>query len=81
MLAQALHADPDDTAGALWDLAVASNVPTSLLQLGLQYDDLGEAAQRATAEITTNPRPFDESDMLGLQQRAYAGERPQRTTA
>ncbi len=81
MLAEALHTDADDTAGALWDLAVASNVPTSLKQLGLHYDDLGEAAQRATAEITANPRPFDESDMLGLLQRAYAGERPQRTSA
>jgi maleylacetate reductase len=81
MLTEALHADPDDTAGALWDLAVASSAPTSLQQLGLQYDDLDEVAQRATAEITANPRPFDESDMLGLLQRAYAGERPQRTSA
>lgn len=81
LLAEALHTDPDDTAGALWDLAVASNVPTSLEQLGLQHDDLGEAARRATAEITNNPRPFDESDMLGLLQRAFTGERPQRTSA
>jgi maleylacetate reductase len=81
MLAGALHCDPDDTAGALWDLAVASNVPTSLQQLGLAHDDLAEVAQRATAEITTNPRTFTESDMLGLLERAYAGQRPSRTTS
>ena len=79
MLAQALHCDPDDPAGALWDLAVASNVPTSLQQLGLAFDVLAEVAQLATAEITTNPRAFTESDMLGLLERAYAGQRPSRT--
>jgi maleylacetate reductase len=79
LLADALHVQPDDTAGALWDLAVASNVPISLEQLGLDFDDLLEVAQRATNEITTNPRPFTHLDMLGLLQRAYAGDRPSRT--
>lgn len=80
LLENALHADRGDTPGALWDLAVASNVPTSLAQLGLEFSDLPEAAQRATAEImtglATNPRPFTEADILGLLERAYAGERP-----
>lgn len=81
LLGDALHTDPDDTAGALWDLAVASNVPTSLEQLGLKYDDLPEVAQRATDEITTNPRPFTQADMLELLQRAYVGARPQRSSS
>lgn len=81
LLANALGAAPGDAAGTLWDLAVASNVPTSLEQLGLKYDDLAEAAQRATAEILTNPRPFTEPDMLGLLQRAYVGERPPPTSS
>jgi len=76
MLERALHAAPGDAAGALWDLAVASNVPTSLAQLGLAFDDLGEAAARATAEIQINPRPFTKSDILSLLVRAFAGDRP-----
>ena len=76
MLERALDADPGDAAGALADLAVASNVPTSLAQLGLAFDDLGEAAERATAEITINPRPFTKSDILALLVRAFAGDRP-----
>jgi alcohol dehydrogenase class IV len=77
-LAAALGTD-DDPAGALWDLARASAVPTSLAELGLARDDLPEAAQRAAHEITDNPRPFDESDVLGLLERAHDGVRP--TTA
>ena len=69
---------PDgDAAGALWDLAVASNVPTSLADLGLGRDDLPEAAERAAAEITDNPRPFDADDLLALLERAFDG-RPRR---
>ena len=76
MLEHALHAEPGDAAGALWDLAVASHVPTSLVQLGLAFDDLGEAADRATAEIQINPRPFTRADILALLVRAFAGDRP-----
>src|SRR4029453_18104520 len=36
LLAGALHAPDIDAAGALWDLAVESKVPTSLAQLGLE---------------------------------------------
>jgi maleylacetate reductase len=61
---------------ALWDLAGRSSVPTSLADLGLDRADLAEAARRAAAEITDNPRPFDEADLLGLLERAYDGARP-----
>ncbi|HET9600112.1 MAG TPA: maleylacetate reductase [Acidimicrobiales bacterium] len=75
-LAEALG-DPDgDPAGALWDLAVASHVPTSLADLGLEVDDLPEAARRAAAEITVNPAPVDEAALAGILVRAYAGDRP-----
>ena len=75
-LAEALG-DPDgDPAGALWDLAVASHVPTSLADLGLEADDLPEAARRAAAEITVNPAPVDEAALAGILVRAYAGDRP-----
>jgi maleylacetate reductase len=75
-LAVALSAPEGGAAGALWDLAVASNVPTSLADLGLGRDDLTEAAERAATEITENPRPFDADDLLALLQRAFDGQRP-----
>ena len=65
-----------EPAGALWDLAVASSVPTWLADLGLTERDLPEAARRAVTEITVNPRPIGEGDLLGLLERAYAGARP-----
>ena len=75
-LADALDASGGDAAGALWDLAVASHVPTSLADLGLRRDELSEAAERAAGEITDNPRPFTADDLLDLLQRAFDGQRP-----
>jgi alcohol dehydrogenase class IV len=75
-LAEALGVPGEDPAGALWDLAVASHVPTSLADLGLDEQDLPEAAHRAAAEITVNPAPVDEPALAGLLQRAYDGQRP-----
>ena len=74
-LAEALGV-PGDAAGALWDLAVASDVPTSLAALGLTAEDLPEAAERAAREITVNPVPVDAAVLLALLERAYAGVRP-----
>jgi maleylacetate reductase len=75
-LSEALGVPGGDPAGALWDLAVASHVPTSLVDLGLTAEDLPEAAGRAAAEITDNPAPVDEAALAGLLQRAYEGARP-----
>ena len=75
-LADALGVPGGDPAGALWDLAAASGVTTNLAALGLTADDLPEAPQRAAAEITTNPVPVDADALLGLLQRAFAGDRP-----
>jgi alcohol dehydrogenase class IV len=75
-LAEALGTPGEDPAGSLWDLATASNVPTSLAALGLERDQLPEAAGRAAAEITDNPRPVDEAALLGLLERAFDGLRP-----
>ena len=78
LLADALGGEP---AGALFDLAVASNVPTSLAALGLAESDLLEAAERSVAEIAKiaapgNPRPCSLDDMLTLLHNAHAGVRP-----
>lgn len=77
-LGTALGGEP---AGALWDLAVASHVPTTLSALGLKEADLPEAAERSAAEIAKiaapgNPRPCSTEQMLALLQRAFAGNRP-----
>ncbi len=80
-LAEALGVAGHDPAGALWDLAVASNVPTRLADLKgrdglLQREQLPGAADAAAAEITVNPRPVTRDDLLGILERAYAGARP-----
>ncbi len=76
-LAEALGVPGGDPAAALWDLAVASKVPTTLEALGLRRDDLAEAARRACADVPPdNPRPFDEADLFGLLTRAFDGTRP-----
>ena len=75
-LASALDCRADDVAGSLWDLAKASGVPTSLADLGLRRDDLGETATRAAAEIRTNPRTFTAGDIQHLLLDAFDGNRP-----
>jgi maleylacetate reductase len=80
-LAAALGVPGGDPASALWDLAVASNVPTRLADLKghdglLKREDLPGAAHAAAEEITVNPRPVDEADLLALLERAYEGARP-----
>ena len=52
-------------------------VPTSLADLGLhRATTCRRRPRRAAAEITDNPRPVTEAELLGLLQRAYAGARP-----
>ena len=80
-LADALGVHGGDPAGALWDLAVASNVPTRLADLAgddglLKREDLPGAAHAAAEEITVNPRPVNETDLLDILQHAYEGDRP-----
>lgn len=80
-LAEALGVPGGDPAAALWDLAVASNVPTRLADLKgdeglLKREDLPGAAHAASEEITVNPRAIDEADLLGILERAYEGARP-----
>lgn len=76
LLASALGCRADDVGGSLWDLATRSGVPTSLAQLGLHREDLGEVATRAAAEIGTNPRSFDAAAIESLLNGAFDGVRP-----
>jgi maleylacetate reductase len=75
-LADAAGMPGGDPAAALWDLATASNVPTSLAALGLRQQDLPEIAAQAADEIADNPVPVDADALLGLLQRAHSGVRP-----
>ena len=56
-------------------------MPTRLADLSghdglLKREDLPGAAHAAAEEITVNPRPVDEADLLGILERAYEGVRP-----
>ena len=73
-IAAALGAD--DAAGGLFDLAVRIGAPTSLASLGMDGSRLAEAARLAAAEVTWNPRPVAEADVLAILEDAYAGGRP-----
>ncbi len=77
-LEEALGAAPGDAAGALHDLALESQVPTRLSELGLSAGDLDEAAEAATREITVNPVPVTVDGLARLLRDAYEGTRPPR---
>src|SRR5258706_7791229 len=68
-LAEALGVPGGDPAAALWDLAVASQVPTRLADLAgddglLRREDLLGAAHAAADGVTGKPRPVHEADLL-----------------
>lgn len=75
-LSEALGCRRGDEAGALWDLAIRSNVPTSLKQLGLESTQLKEAATRAAKEISSNPRSVTGELLEILLKSAFEGFRP-----
>jgi maleylacetate reductase len=75
-LSEALGCQAGDEAGALWDLAKRSAVPTSLRALGLESGQLTETAERASKEITTNPRLVTAELLETLLKNAYEGSRP-----
>ena len=75
-LAEALGVPGDDPAGALWDLAVASHVPTVPGRSRSAGGGPPGGRPPAAEEITVNPAPVDEAALAGILQRAYAGARP-----
>jgi maleylacetate reductase len=89
-LADALGVSGGDPAAALWDLAVASGVPTRLADLhghdgALRRSDLAAVAEQVAADVAAmpapgNPRPVSADDVLGILQRAFDGFRPGRLT-
>ena len=75
-LAEALGVPGGDPAGALWDLAAASEVPTTLAELGLRGGRPARGRRAGRQGDHHQPVPVDAGVLLGLLQRAYAGTRP-----
>jgi maleylacetate reductase len=61
---------------ALHDFAQSLGAPLSLAQIGLAEEDLDRAADIATRNPYTNPRPFGREEIRQLLQEAWAGTRP-----
>jgi maleylacetate reductase len=66
----------DDAAGALFDLAVSVDAPTSLAELGMPEDGLDLAARRTVDDTTFNPTPVEVSSVRALLDNAWHGRRP-----
>jgi maleylacetate reductase len=71
---------PDAVAPELFDLATRLQAPTSLSQLGLEFDAIEAIAEivarRAGTAPVRNPRDFTEEDVSYLLLQAYSGKRP-----
>jgi maleylacetate reductase len=63
-------------ACGLFDLAVRIGAPVALKDIGMPADGLERAAQLATQNPYTNPRPVEYAGVLELLRNAYAGRRP-----
>ena len=62
--------------GGLYDFAKSLSAPMSLAELGFAETDIDKAADIATLNPYTNPRPFGRDEIRALLQDAWSGERP-----
>lgn len=63
---------PDAPSG-VFDLIKQADGPTSLRELGLGFDDLGEVANEVTASPYPNPEPLTRDGIPGLLSQAWYG--------
>lgn len=73
---QALSVAAGDAPGALFDLAKSIGAPTSLREIGMKAQWLGDAAKLAVKHAYYNPRPVDAAAIRELLAQAYEGRRP-----
>ncbi|MEV6904962.1 maleylacetate reductase [Amycolatopsis sp. NPDC051372] len=66
---------PDAPSG-VFDLIKQVDGPTSLRELGFDFDDLGEVADQVTASPYPNPKPLTRDGILELLTQAWYGARP-----
>lgn len=65
-----------DAARGAYQLASRLGAPLSLKELGVERLHLQELAAESARHIKHNPRPFTESDLLGILERAWDGLPP-----
>ena len=62
----------------LYDLAKKIGAPTAFENIGMEEENIDEAAGRILeAAPESNPRPVDEAGVRGILEDAYAGRRPE----
>ena len=76
LLAPVAELFEESPGAALYDFAASIGAPSRLADLGLSEDDLDRAAEVATRNPYSNPRPFDREAIRGLLQEAWEGRRP-----
>jgi maleylacetate reductase len=74
IVAEAL--DVKNAAQGLYDLAVKLGAPVALKDIGMPEDGIERAAELATQNPYSNPRPVEYAGVLELLRKAQAGERP-----
>ena len=67
----------ESAAQGLFDLAVRIGAPVALKDIGMPEDGLERAAELATQNPYTNPRPVDYAGVLALLRNAWSGKRPE----
>jgi alcohol dehydrogenase class IV len=68
----------EDAAEGIYDLAICLQAPVSLHEIGMPAEGLDRAAQLATEQAYSNPRPVDYAGVRQLLEDAYHGTRPVR---
>lgn len=64
----------DSPAAALQHASRKLGAPTALRELGVRREDLAAVAKQATENPYANPRPVSLDDLIGLLERAWAGQ-------
>lgn len=65
-----------DAALGIYDLAKAVGAPTTLKEIGIEYDDLGKAVSVAMEMSMVNPEPVTAERLRQLLENAYYGHMP-----
>jgi maleylacetate reductase len=68
--------DVEDAALGLWELAQSLGAPLTLHELGLEENDLDQAADEAVKEPYWNPRPVERYAIRDLLEDAFHGRKP-----
>jgi len=76
-LAQAMGADDDGLARAIWELGASVGTPEGLRSVGIREDDLAKLVEAALAKRLPSPRLLDFDGLYSAVHAAWAGQPPQ----